>query len=84
MCMKMANEKNPSRHSITDEARATLIALSEGYPHFIQQFGYSTFKSDSDNSIDNEDVGNGMMGPSGGLELIGERYYRNDFYNKML
>jgi hypothetical protein len=31
--------------TIDDDGRAALMHLSEGYPHFIQQFGYCAFAS---------------------------------------
>jgi hypothetical protein len=57
--------------------------LAEGYPHFIQQFGYSAFAADADNTIDEQDVNRGAFAKRGALEAIGDRYYRNDFYNKI-
>jgi energy-coupling factor transporter ATP-binding protein EcfA2 len=84
LCMKRANETNTTEQtSITDEARSLLCGLSEGYPHFIQQFGFSAFAHDSDNIIDRTDVKASAFGPRGSLDLIGDRYYRNDFYNKI-
>jgi len=82
-CLENAEKENKEKTLITDEGRQLLIQLSEGYPHFIQQFGYSAFAMDTDNSIDKEDVNKGAFGPRGALELIGDRYYRNDFYNKI-
>lgn len=35
-CLTKANEENSAATSIDDEAKALLISLSEGYPHFIQ------------------------------------------------
>src|SRR4030095_7680577 len=71
---------------ITTEARNFLVSVSEGYPHFIQQFGYSAFAEDSDGLIDIDDATNGALGKTserGALKLIGYRYYRDDFYNKI-
>jgi len=82
-CLQKANLDNQVPTSIDEEARDLLVALSEGYPHFIQQFGYSAFMADQDDTIDRQDVINGAFGGGGALELIGDRYYRNDFYNKI-
>jgi hypothetical protein len=60
-----------------------LINLSEGYPHFIQQFGSSAFAADVDGLIDEEDVWSGALSERGALELIGDRYYRDDFYRRI-
>ena len=35
--------------------------LSEGYPHFLQQFAFSAFEKNSDNEIDGADVMNGAF-----------------------
>lgn len=78
-----ANNENEEKTTIDDAGRAGLIHLSEGYPHFIQQFGYSAFSADTDFVIDRDDVGRGAFGPLGAMEKIGDRYYRDDFYNKI-
>lgn len=57
--------------------------LSEGYPHFIQQFAHSVFAADTDNVIDAHDVVSGVLGRRGAMELIGDRYYRDSYYNKI-
>src|SRR5262249_8146472 len=63
--------------------RQMLVRLSEGYPHFIQQFGFSAFEADTDHVIEITDVMNGAFGEHGALHQIGERYYRDDYYNKV-
>lgn len=83
MCLDKSGKDNPVPTTITDEARQMLVNLAEGYPHFIQQFGYSAFAADGDNNIDIQDIEKSAFGPRGALDLIGDRYYRNDFYNKI-
>ena len=83
ICIKMANEENVKKTTLLDDARKFLIQMAEGYPHFIQQFGYSSFEIDNDGAIDMEDVIEGAFGGRGALELIGDRYYRNAFYSKI-
>jgi AAA+ ATPase superfamily predicted ATPase len=83
LCLEDANRRNPIQTTIDESGRNMLVLLSEGYPHFIQQFGYSAFVSDSDDVIDRGDVIKGAFGPRGALEQIGDRYYRDDFYNKI-
>jgi len=82
-CLRIASSKNNTIYRITKDAKQYLIALSEGYPHFIQQFGSSAFDSDSDEVIDVDDAYKGAFAEHGALELIGDRYYRNDFYKKI-
>jgi hypothetical protein len=83
ICIKRANSTNIEQTTIDEEATNLLVSLSEGYPHFIQQFGYCAFAADTDGKISMEDVGSSALGKRGGLEIIGDRYYRNDFYNKI-
>jgi type II secretory pathway predicted ATPase ExeA len=44
-----AEKKNDFRVSIDDDALGLISMLSEGYPHFIQQYAYSAFAQDTDN-----------------------------------
>jgi Cdc6-like AAA superfamily ATPase len=83
ICLDEAKRENGVTYSITDTARTMLTNFSEGYPHFIQQFGFCAFARDSDAVIDDSDVSFGAFGKGGALEQIGERYYRDDFYNKI-
>ncbi len=83
LCIQKGNETNQNPTKITSEAHSMLISFSEGYPHFIQQFGFSAFAYDHDNVIDRSDVENSAFGPRCALDLIGDRYYKNDFYNKI-
>jgi hypothetical protein len=82
-CMDRANSENARPTTITLGARDTLINLSEGYPHFIQQFGFSAFAADDDDVLDHDDVVRGALGERGALELIGDRYYHDPFYNQI-
>jgi len=83
LCLREANEKNAKPTTIAEDGRDLLVTLSEGYPHFIQQFGYSGFAVDTDDLIDRRDVSNGAFAPKGAFDQIGDHYYRNDFYNKI-
>jgi len=83
ICIKSANETNADKTSIAPDAKQSIINNSEGYPHFIQQFGYSAFAADVNGIIENDDVLTGSFGPKGALESIGNRYYRDNFYNKI-
>lgn len=72
---------NPT--TIKDEALELIVAYSEGYPHFVQQIGASTFSVDQDNIIDVEDVKTGMFIKDGALDLIGNRYYKKLYYDQI-
>jgi Cdc6-like AAA superfamily ATPase len=82
-CLERAKFVNDFETNITDEGRDYIKLFSEGYPHFIQQFGYSAFEVDDDDDIDKKDVLKGAFGPHGAIAQIGERYYRDNFYNKI-
>jgi hypothetical protein len=82
-CLDSSFEKCGRKTTIDDEAKAELVRLADGYPHFIQQFGYSAFNADEDGHIDMSDVIRGAFGNGGALELIGSRYYSDDFFNKI-
>jgi hypothetical protein len=83
VCIAHANDLNDEKVALTPSARDLVTRISEGYPHFIQQFGYSAFAMDVDCSIDEDDVIKGAFAPRGAMDLIGDRYYRNDFYNRI-
>jgi hypothetical protein len=82
-CLGIARDRHGQTIEITAKARSHLISLSEGYPHFIQQFGYSAFAHDTDGAIDENDVLHGAFEKGGALHSIGDRYYRDDFYGKI-
>lgn len=78
------NRIEPERDfSFTDEAIYQFHSSSEGYPHFLQQIGFSTIDSTDKNRITDENVRNAMFSDGGALELIGNRYYADLFYNKI-
>jgi hypothetical protein len=83
VCLRTANQTNAAKVSIDEEGRTALVELSEGYPHFIQQLGFCAFEQDDDGVITNEDVTRGAVGNRGALDRIGDRYYRDDFYNRI-
>ena len=83
ICLEEANKINEAKTTVTQEGKTLLTQLSEGYPHFIQQFGYSAFEYGVDGTIDAADVRKSAFGKRGALNIIGDRYYRNDFYNKI-
>ncbi len=75
-----ATEKNPVPTSINEDALEYLADLSEGYPHFVQQFAYSAFEEDSDDNISADDVLVGTYKEGGALDQLGDKYF-NDMYH---
>jgi len=78
--IREANEKNCVQTEITEDAVNFLAELSEGYPHFVQQFAYSAFENDNDNIIDEDDVGEGAFDDGGALSQLGDKFF-NEMYH---
>lgn len=81
--IKEGNNINDEITTITNEAKTLISTLSEGYPHFIQQFSYSAFDYNSDGEISKDDVTGGAFGKGGALDEIGTRYYHSA-YNEQI
>lgn len=76
-------ELNGARTKIEAEAENYLVRLSEGFPHFIHQYGYCAFDLSDGVTITEKNVQKGAFGNNGAIEKIGDKYYRDDFYNKI-
>lgn len=68
--------------TITKDASQLISELSEGYPHFLQQFAYSALEEDTDNNIDQEDVKKGAFKEHGALDQLGSKFFY-DMYNSI-
>ena len=75
-----AKQKNEFTTKITNDAIDLIAELSEGYPHFIQQFAYFAFSEDTDNTIDVQDVMKGAYKENGALMQLGHKYF-SEMYN---
>ena len=78
-----AEKKNGFKTDITEEALNAISELSDGYPHFIQQFSYFAFAEDIDNKIDAEDVKNGAYKENGALSQLGRKYFSEMYHAKI-
>jgi hypothetical protein len=78
--LKEANARNTVATSISDDAKSLISNFSEGYPHFLQQYAYSAFEADDDDTIDRPDVINGLFSPYGALHQLGERYFDSMYF----
>lgn len=77
-------EKEPENViCVTEEAFKSFHELSEGYPHFLQQLGFTVISNLASDEIGKDLVVDSMFNPGGALELIGKRYYVDLFYNKI-
>jgi len=65
---------------IEEEALKSIYDYSEGYPHFVQQIGYSVFEVNNDDIIEKKDVTRGFFGDGGALDIIGAKYYEKLYY----
>ncbi len=78
------NEKYPDEVLTIDEnALDSIYTFSEGYPHFVQQICSSALLKDEDSFISEEDVTNGIVGKGGAVDILGTRYYKDLFYNRI-
>lgn len=81
--LEEANAKNPIPVVIDPDAEQSLAFITEGYPHFIQQFCYCAFDADSDNRIDTEDVRLGAYGENGALRQLGLKYFEKQYFDQI-
>ncbi len=79
--LKESEKKSEVKVEIDNDAQSLIYVYSEGYPHFVQQIGFSVFEIDTDNKITKDDVTKGFFKQHGALEMIGDRYYTKPFYN---
>jgi hypothetical protein len=76
-----ANTANVGRPTNIHPTAAQMIAtLSEGYPHFIQQYAYSAFEADMDDNITVDDVNLGVYSENGALAQLGEKFFEDMYY----
>jgi len=78
-----ANKKNEIKTTISSSAIDFLASLSEGYPHFVQQFSYCAFEHDTDNDIDVEDVGEGAFKKGGALSQLGDKFFYDMYHARI-
>lgn len=74
-----AKEKNNFETTMTPDAKRLICHLSEGYPHFLQEFAYCAFEEDADNVIDSNDVINSLFRENGAFDQLGRKYF-NQYY----
>jgi hypothetical protein len=78
------NKVEPDRNlQFTEDAQSAFHAMSEGYPHFLQQIGFSTLELTDTNVITGQHVRESMFSDGGALEIIGDRYYADLYYTKI-
>lgn len=81
--LEEANIKNDFSTTISSKALDLLAELSEGYPHFIQQFGFSAFEADEDYVIDEADVNEGAFRQNGALDQLGLKFFSKQYRDQI-
>ncbi len=81
--LEIANNINHPSTAIEDDACELIAQLSEGYPHFLQEFSFKAFEADKDNLISVDDVKEGAFGPDGALNQLGHKFFNEIFYNQI-
>jgi hypothetical protein len=81
--LTIANRVNVEKTRIDKEAINLISELSEGYPHFLQEFAFMAFESDEDNVITVEDVRKGAYGEKGALNQLGEKYFHDLYFTQI-
>lgn len=79
--LKESLDKSDIKITIDKNALDAIFAYSEGYPHFVQQIGFSAFEMCNDDNINLDDVRNGFFSKNGALNAIGDRYYKKLYYS---
>jgi hypothetical protein len=78
-----AGTKNSDSVSMEPEASELIASLSEGYPHFLQQFSYFAFDVCETNQISKEDVKRGAYMENGALSQLGDKYFSEMYHARI-
>jgi predicted ATPase len=81
--LSIANKVNATYTNIDKDAMELISVLSEGYPHFLQEFAYMAFENDTDGNITVEDVKKGAFGEKGALNQLGEKYFHDLYFTQI-
>lgn len=81
--LQESEERNGFLVTIEDDALELLSEISEGYPHFVQQFAYCAFDADTDNNITVDDVLKGAYEENGAIDQLGSKYFNEVYYSKI-
>jgi AAA ATPase domain len=70
--------------SFEEGAEEMVSQLSEGYPHFIQQFAYCAYDQHRGNTITLSDVRSGAFDREGGaIHQLGQRYFQGLYFGQI-
>lgn len=78
-----AAQKNHVSTRIAPDALDFIADLSEGYPHFVQQFAFDAFEQDDDDEITVEDVSQGAYKEGGALSQLGDKFFAEMYHARI-
>jgi hypothetical protein len=81
--LEVSREKSKAPVDLDVAARDLIAELSEGYPHFIQQFAYCAFDADEDFRITIEDVVEGALRENGAFHQLGVKYFQDWYFEQI-
>ena len=81
--MREASSKSGFTITISNEAKQMIGHLSEGYPHFLQEFAHCSFATDTDNEISIQDVMSGTFSEHGALHQLGKKYFADLYIDQI-
>jgi hypothetical protein len=81
--LEEASKNSGVNIDIDDSAKSMIANLSEGYPHFLQEFAHSAFATDTDNNITVSDVMEGTFGEHGALQQLGKKYFADLYIDQI-
>ncbi|MCA1400036.1 ATP-binding protein [Bradyrhizobium sp. BRP56] len=81
--IEQANKSSDTKVEIEDNAKRLIANLSEGYPHFLQEFAHCAFATDSDNNISVTDVLSGTFSEHGALNQLGRKYFADLYIDQI-
>lgn len=81
--MEEAAPKNGAKCTFTEPALRWISDYSQGYPHFIQQFGFCAFQRDNDNEVDLKDVEQGAYEENGAFHQLGQKYFHDLYFEQI-
>lgn len=81
--LEEANLKNGIVTTFSSDAQEWISQFSQGYPHFIQQFGFCAFNEDKNNVIEIEDVRTGAYRENGAFQQLGIKYFHDLYFDQI-
>jgi hypothetical protein len=81
--IEQANKNSECDIEIEESAKRLIANLSEGYPHFLQEFAHCSFATDTDDKISVADVITGTFSEHGALNQLGRKYFADLYIDQI-